>query len=470
MKFRLAVAAVGTVFLVTGGSIYGSQQLAPRDLSSPPSLGMDEKIIALPAMAEQPEVADPKTIVSLTFDDGWDDQLDALPKMHEHGMPGTFYVSSGLIGMEGYLGMAELEAIANGGHEIAGHTVTHADLTDLSLEAAKLQACASRATLAQWGYQVTSFAYPFATHTPELQQVIADCGYNSARGLGDIQTRFDCFDCPSAEKIPPAQPYYTAAPSQVTPEWTLADLQAAVTNAESTGGGWVQLTFHHMCPVAGCSTTGVEQKLFEDFLDWLAPRAQAQGTVVRTVDDVIGGEVKPIVEVTEFTPSPPAPGQNGVLNAGFEERSENGASTCWMQGAYGNNAAGFTWGEGRTGSGVTVAMSGHRDGDAKVVQTQDLGLCSPAVASGHSYSLRAWYRSTTQTQFTVYRRDGDGRWSLWTYSPYFPATEDFSQAIWQTPEMPWGTTAISFGLTIFENGTMTVDDYAMYDTDGAPAP
>ncbi|MBG6181149.1 hypothetical protein IWX62_002360 [Arthrobacter sp. CAN_A1] len=36
--------------------------------------------------------------------------------------------------------------------------------------------------------------------------------------------------------------------------------------------------------------------------------------------------------------------------------------------------------------------------------------------------------------------------------------------------MPAGATAVSFGLSLFSNGTLTTDDYAMYDTVGAPPP
>jgi hypothetical protein len=35
--------------------------------------------------------------------------------------------------------------------------------------------------------------------------------------------------------------------------------------------------------------------------------------------------------------------------------------------------------------------------------------------------------------------------------------------------LPDGATAVSFGLNLFGNGTLTTDDYAMYDTVGAPA-
>jgi hypothetical protein len=38
-----------------------------------------------------------------------------------------------------------------------------------------------------------------------------------------------------------------------------------------------------------------------------------------------------------------------------------------------------------------------------------------------------------------------------------------------TPALPAGATAIGFGLSLFRNGTLTTDDYSMYDTIGAPS-
>ena len=62
-----------------------------------------------------------------------------------------------------------------------------------------------------------------------------------------------------------------------------------MTQAEQNGGGWVQLVFHDLCST-GCagddySTTPA---LFKALLDWLQPRA-ANGTVVKTVAQVMSG-------------------------------------------------------------------------------------------------------------------------------------------------------------------------------------
>ena len=115
-------------------------------------------------------------------------------------------------------------------------------------------------------------------------------------------------------------------------------------------------------------------------------------------------------------------------------------------------------------------MANYVSGDAKLLPTFDLGGCSPSVTAGRTYSLRAWYKSNTVTQFAVYTRSGVGTWSYWTSSPYFATSSTYTQAVWTTPAIPSGVTGLSFGLNQFNNGLLTTDSYSFYDTEGAPDP
>ena len=412
----------------------------------------------------------PLTTVTLTLDDANADQLPAAQTLKANGLHGTFYVPSGFIDAPGYLTRADLNALAADGNEIGGHSVTHPDLTAGSTAEATRQVCNDRVNLTNWGFQVTSFAYPFAAATTATERITKNCGYNSARGLGDIQSRFGCADCDFAETTPPENPYYTKALDQVDNTWTLADLQNAVTNAETHGGGWVQLTFHHVCN--GCDPLAVTPELFSQFAAWLAPRATTNNTVVRTVHQVIGGAVRPVVPGPAVPP--PAPGANGVRNASLETAGTTALPKCWFAGCYGVNTPTFTTtttaAAAHTGTKAeNLAMAGYSSGDAKLLPTFDLGGCAPSVTAGHTYSLRGWYKSTAVTQFAVYYRTGIGTWAYWTSSPWFAAEAAYTQAIWTTPPIPARATGLSFGLNIFSNGTLITDDYGVYDTVGAPA-
>ncbi len=422
--------------------------------------------VATPAVALDGQ----PTIVSLTFDDSNADQMAAVEIMNANGLDGTFYALSGFIGAPGYQTQADLTAIAAAGHEIGGHTVTHPDMATLDTSEAMRQACENRATLTSWGFQVTSFAYPFASVSETAKSAVEACGYNSARNLGDIETRFGCAGCGFAEQLPPADPFELRVPDQVESTWTLADLQAAVTNAENSTGGWVGLTFHHICDNCDVEGLNVTPAVFDAFAQWLAARPTTHNTSVQTVHQVIGGSVKPIVTA----PLPPAvgPGVNAITNPGLEAVGTDGVPQCWITAGFGTNAPTFsTVSPGRTGSvAEQLVMSNYVDGDAKLIFTMDFGSCAPTVTTGHRYSLRAWYKADTVTQFAVYLRNSIGAWEYWTSSPYFAASSTFTQAVWDSDVIPAGYTGISFGLNLFGNGTLVTDDYAMYDLVGAPGP
>lgn len=420
--------------------------------------------------------AAPKPVtVSLTFDDGDADQVKAAQVMQQNGLVGTFYIITGYLGAPGYMQQSDLAALAAAGNEIGGHSVTHPDMSALSQTEAQRQACQSRATLSSWGYQVRSFAYPFAESTSKTRDAVQACGYTNARGLGDVRTTRDCAGCVTAETLPPRRPMLTRAPSQVEADWTLADLQQQVTQAKTDKGGWVQLTFHHISDDPTLDPT-TSPALFTQFAQWLAAYSAdpANVTTVKTVGDAVGTPVQPVVQSP--VPGPAPAGVNGVQNPSFQTTSATSPSgqKCWQYGGYGSNTAAFsTVTPGRTGTtskAVSVTVSGYGDGDAKWLPTFDLGDCAPTVVPGHTYAMREWYKADTATQFTVYLRDSvTGSWHYWTSSPWYAAAPSWTQAAWTTDQIPAGFDGISFGLNLFTNGTLTTDDVALYDTVGAPA-
>src|SRR5215207_5456329 len=82
----------------------------------------------------QPADAATNTIVSLTFDDGQASHYSTLPTMRAHGMQGTYYINSGLVGSSPYyMTWSQIRDLANGGQEVGGHTLNHTDLTSVSL-------------------------------------------------------------------------------------------------------------------------------------------------------------------------------------------------------------------------------------------------------------------------------------------------------------------------------------------------
>ena len=199
------------------------------------------------------EAATKPVTVSLTFDDSNADQMPAEQEMKSLGLHGTFYTVSGWVNQPSYLTLAQVQQIAADGNEIGGHTVQHPDLPTLAADEQKREICNDRVNLINWGFQPTDFAYPFAD-ADTTETAAKACGYNSARGLGNVvDPEGQCPGCVLAETTPPPDPYYLRAPIEVDSTWTLAQMEKEVTQAQSRGG-WVILTYHHICSNIGAAT------------------------------------------------------------------------------------------------------------------------------------------------------------------------------------------------------------------------
>ena len=249
---------------------------------------------SLQVSVSQPATAATNTVVSLTFDDGQSSQAATGSMLAQRGMAGTYYINSAQVGTSGYyMTWPQIHALDDQGHEIGGHTLHHVNLTNVNQATATTEVCQDRQNLLNQGFSpVTSFAYPEAAVNSTARQIVANCGYSSGRGVGNIYSNGACPGCPYAETIPPGTAMELKTPESAGTSTSLADLQSYVTDAETHGGGWVILTFHGICNNTCTGVNSLPTSTFTAFLDWLQPRS-TNGTVVRTVGQVMGGGSQP---------------------------------------------------------------------------------------------------------------------------------------------------------------------------------
>jgi peptidoglycan/xylan/chitin deacetylase (PgdA/CDA1 family) len=425
-------------------------------------------VIALPELTHSASAGSRPTVyVSLTWDDGRASQVQSVALQQSHNMPATYYINSGLIGSSGYyLTRSSLDAIASApGDEIGGHTVQHSNLTTVPLAEARAAVCDDRTTLTSWYGDAAgrSFAYPYGANNPDAEQIVKDCGYSSARTVTGVTSSTGCFSCLPAESLPPADPYRLAVPTAVDATTTLADLQFQIDQASANGGGWVIYTLHDI-GVTG-SSLNISTELYTQFLDWLSSRSDVQ---VRTVGDLMGQTWPPSTNTNTSPQTAPILTPIAMRNADLEaDNDRNGISDCWQRGAAGTNTATWTRTTDAHGGAAAeqVTISAYTSGDRKIVPTLDAGTanggCAPSVDDTHAYHLSAWYRSTATVNFVVFLRDAAGAWRYWRTGPAAPSSGIWAQTTWDTPQVPTGTTALSFGLLISGVGTLTTDDYGL---------
>ncbi|WP_437332410.1 polysaccharide deacetylase family protein [Sorangium sp. So ce394] len=225
-------------------------------------------------------------VVSLEFDDTLANQLSARSILAEHRMHATFFVNSGRLGRPGYMTVADLRALASDGHEIGGHTVDHAPLPGLPAGELRRQVCDDRRALLALGLDVSDFAYPRGEYDSVSAEQVRSCGYDSARRAGGLGIP-PCILCARAETIPPRDPMATRTPGSLHLVHRLSTIQALVRRGQQDGG-WIQLTFHHICDA--CDDYSISIEDLSALVGWLAEEREAGRVVVLTVRQVIRGE------------------------------------------------------------------------------------------------------------------------------------------------------------------------------------
>ena len=193
---------------------------------------------------------------------------------------------------------------------------------------------------------------------------------------------------------------------------------------------------------------------------------------------------------------PPAPAEptagNLVVNPSLESMWAPGnvggfprdLPNCFMTAGYGTPGVKATFTattdpslahSGNVAENVTVANWANGDSKLVIVQrgqgTSTSNSCTPAATPGRTYTTWVWYKgswsgygaSTDQTKVGIvaYYRNSSNQWITWASSPLVPPSSSWNLASFTTPALPSGATAVSFGLAIAGNGSLTTDDYAM---------
>jgi hypothetical protein len=74
--------------------------------------------------------------------------------------------------------------------------------------------------------------------------------------------------------------------------------------------------------------------------------------------------------------------------------------------------------------------------------------------------VSGWYKSSVAPQWVLFYREQSGVWSWWADGPVVPAASTWTQTTFTTPVLPSGATALSFGLSLYSAGSLTVDDFS----------
>ena len=146
----------------------------------------------------EPYLSGEKTgkVFGITFDDGYENNLRcALPVLKRFGFSSTCYVVADLLGKSNtwdaergvfqvpLMTVAQLKAWIDGGQEVGSHTLTHANLRELS-EAAQaneiVQSKRQLESLVQQPHGIRHFCYPYGGFNQASVDCVRAAGYVTA--------------------------------------------------------------------------------------------------------------------------------------------------------------------------------------------------------------------------------------------------------------------------------------------------
>jgi len=120
-----------------------------------------------------------RTAVSLTFDDGREsDAVVALPELQRRDFRATFFVTTGLVGTQGFLSWKQAWALVQAGMEIGSHTCSHPVLTRLAPDELDRELRVSKRELEdRLGQSITSLSVPHGFYDARVIAAAVSAGY-----------------------------------------------------------------------------------------------------------------------------------------------------------------------------------------------------------------------------------------------------------------------------------------------------
>lgn len=121
--------------------------------------------------------------VVVTFDDGYDDFIEAAERLEVAGLPSTLYVTTGQVGAAGMLTRRQLWSLSEP-VEVGAHSRTHPRLDELAPGRLRSEVLGSKADLEDMLQRpVSSFAYPHGDHDHLVRQSVVEAGFDSAAAV-----------------------------------------------------------------------------------------------------------------------------------------------------------------------------------------------------------------------------------------------------------------------------------------------
>ncbi len=110
----------------------------------------------------------------------------AAPILDEYEYRATVAVEGDLMGQDWAMTGEQIADLEARGYELASHTISHPDLTQIDDEQLTAEVAGSKALFEEMGLNITTFVYPFGYYDDRVIEAVQEAGYVTARAAVDI--------------------------------------------------------------------------------------------------------------------------------------------------------------------------------------------------------------------------------------------------------------------------------------------
>ncbi|MFK7824233.1 MAG: polysaccharide deacetylase family protein [Oligoflexales bacterium] len=152
------------------------------------------KVTPLPFKLNKNSFPKSEMTISISFDDGYQDNLSAAEILSDYNLPFTIFVISDLIGKSTYLNNNQLEELSRLDLcQIGSHTASHRRLAQLSSQEQYCELKESKNRLEEIIQKdIKLLSYPHGSHSKVTMDIAKKCGYSfaysSINGINNTNT------------------------------------------------------------------------------------------------------------------------------------------------------------------------------------------------------------------------------------------------------------------------------------------
>lgn len=181
-------------------------------------------------------------IISFISDDGATANDDwYIPVLDSKGVKGTFAIISGWMGDTGYMTATRVKELYEAGHDIAGHTETHAHFFNITEAQIEQEVYNCKHQLLKIGIDADMFVIPYGERSEPADAIIRKYFKNDFITGPDADVTNGI-----APNLPPLDPFYikrTSFDAQANGVSKITILKQAVDSVVASGG-WLNFAIH----------------------------------------------------------------------------------------------------------------------------------------------------------------------------------------------------------------------------------